>query len=184
MNYIEAPYPYDLDHRLETSIFLGGGITNCKNWQSDILNQLNRLTCKYTVFNPRREDWSMTQDGDESVKQIAWEFKYIHSVDIVIFYFSEETLCPITLFELGSAMGRNEHKTSPQQILVYCEENYGQKFDVQVQIDQFNDRYFQNHVDKRESFLKNYTDYNSFVNALLDVIETTRGRKEKNNGNV
>jgi len=51
----------------------------------------------------------------------------LKSADIIIFWFSGATLCPITLFELGAALERN------QKIIVGIEPNYKRKIDVEVQ---------------------------------------------------
>jgi hypothetical protein len=50
-----------------------------------------------------------------------------------VFYFAQETLCPITLFELGAALERNIYVTIKQDIIVYCEPEYSRKFDVELQ---------------------------------------------------
>lgn len=80
------------------TLFLGGGITGCPDWQSSIKNQLSKY---FTVFNPRREGWNIYAYADESIKQIHWEHKHLQQSEIILFWFPKETLCPITLFELG-----------------------------------------------------------------------------------
>lgn len=99
--YIEAP-----DHKsgwtsFHTSIFLAGSITGAVNWQeraADVLTDKG-----YIVYNPRRENFDVT-DAKIEREQITWEFNYLRSADTVIFYFSHETVAPITLFELGRAL--------------------------------------------------------------------------------
>lgn len=140
MNYVEAPYNYYLNTARETSVFLGGGITNCKDWQKELVSKhLSHLVCPFTtVFNPRRKTFDMN-DPNESEIQIVWEHKYLRLSDVLVFYFSEETVCPITLFELGAALERNLHAESPQQIVVYCEPKYVRNSDVAIQTKLIND---------------------------------------------
>ena len=37
MRYIECPEVYNKNEETETSIYLAGGITNCPDWQQEIL---------------------------------------------------------------------------------------------------------------------------------------------------
>jgi hypothetical protein len=139
MNYVEAPDNYDLNTVRETSVFLGGGITNCKDWQKELISKhLSHLVCPFTVFNPRRKTFDINNPKESQI-QIVWEHKYLRLSDVLVFYFSEETVCPITLFELGAALERNLHTESPQQIIVYCEPNYIRKSDVDIQTQLIND---------------------------------------------
>ena len=42
MKVITAPTEYKLQDG-EMSVFLAGGITNCPNWQNDIINRLDKF---------------------------------------------------------------------------------------------------------------------------------------------
>lgn len=129
MIYVEAPnYEHDNNKDLP-KLFLGGGITNCKDWQSDIVEELQDIDC--IIYNPRRKTFDIS-DPLQSEIQIRWEHKYLNESDIVIFYFSSETLCPITLFELGARLAHNTYLDN-QSIYIYCEPSYGRKFDVAFQ---------------------------------------------------
>jgi hypothetical protein len=97
-----------------------------------------------------------------------------------VFYFAQETLCPITLFELGAALERNIYTTFKQDIIVYCEPEYSRKFDVELQIklamknarelnketneDDINDDYF-------VSFHDNYDDFVDELKAIVDIAQ-------------
>jgi hypothetical protein len=83
------------------------------------------------VYNPRRASFDIN-DPKQSEIQIRWEHKYLNLANIVIFYFSSETMCPITLFELGSRLMSNTYNTH-QSIYIYCEPEYQRKFDVEFQ---------------------------------------------------
>jgi hypothetical protein len=86
-----------------------------------------------TIYNPRRNNFDIN-NPKVSEEQIKWEHKYLHESNILVFYFAQETLCPITLFELGAALERNIYTTFKQDIIVYCEPEYSRKFDVELQI--------------------------------------------------
>ena len=123
MKYVEAPEEYTGPNR---SMFLAGGISNCPNWQREIALKLNDTDL--TVYNPRRDNFPM---GDlvEGKKQIRWEWKYLQEADYISFWFPKETLCPITLFELGS------WSMSDKKIFVGCHLDYARRFDVEEQLE-------------------------------------------------
>jgi hypothetical protein len=129
MKYIEAPNKHKGKSGIPT-LFLGGGISNCKDWQSKLVEKLSDYNV--TIYNPRRKDFDIN-NPKVSEEQIKWEHKYLHESNILVFYFAQETLCPITLFELGAALERNIHALNKQDILVYCEPEYSRKFDVELQ---------------------------------------------------
>lgn len=109
------------------SIFLAGGITNCPDWQRDAINMYAALEGDQPlqIVNPRREDFNV-EDPSMSVDQISWEYNWLRVAHIIIFWFPEETLCPITLFELGAHLKDN--------IVVGCHPNYLRRFDVVEQL--------------------------------------------------
>lgn len=124
MLHIQAPAPLS-EHSGNFDLFLAGGISNCPNWQNIVLKKLSHT--KLTVVNPRR-DGEFTEDIADA--QIRWEYVALRSVDTVLFWFPSETLCPITLFELGVFSQRSDTK-----IFVGTDPNYGRRFDVQVQME-------------------------------------------------
>lgn len=60
-------------------------------------------------FNPRRDDWDASwkqEIGNQQFKdQVFWELQRIDEADHVFFNFEENTKSPITLLELGYAIG-------------------------------------------------------------------------------
>ncbi len=103
------------------SLFIAGGITGVKNWQLDLLNLLKELDI--IVYNPRREF------APENVEeQIFWEYSALRIADSISFWFSNETVQPITLFELGRWAGT--HK--PMFVGVHPE--YARRKDVEIQL--------------------------------------------------
>src|SRR6478736_102537 len=92
MGVIEAPNP----HPRRSDVFLGGGISGCPDWQSSVIYLLTDTPG--VLLNPRRKG-EFTEDI--AGEQIEWEYKALRTADTVFFWFPQETLCPITLFELG-----------------------------------------------------------------------------------
>ncbi len=124
MIYLEAPNPIKEEDKTKTKVFLGGGITDCPNWQKEATEMLEDKDI--VIFNPRREDFDVNNHDIEN-EQINWEFNYLRKSDIIIFWFPEETLCPITLFELGAHLQRDV------KILIGTHKNYGRRSDVIIQ---------------------------------------------------
>lgn len=121
MKLIEAPNPYPTN----ADLFLGGGITNCPDWQADVVKMLEETDL--TILNPRR---SAAFTGDIADEQIRWEYEALRAVKTVLFWFPKETLCPITLFELGVFSQRKDTR-----LIVGTHPEYARRFDVQVQME-------------------------------------------------
>lgn len=86
------------------TVFLAGGITNCPDWQKEMIEKLKNDNV--ILFNPRRGERFDANDHAAHVFQVNWEFRHLHEAEVVSFWFPKETLCPITLFELGAACER------------------------------------------------------------------------------
>jgi hypothetical protein len=129
MNYVEAPArpPFV---ELPT-VFLAGGITGVRDWQTDMARLLADFD-KGTLFNPRRANYS---DSEEVAReQITWEFFALWQAPIITFWFSKETLCPITLFELGVHLARSRlAKNNPPKICIGIEPGYTRELDIRTQ---------------------------------------------------
>lgn len=128
MIYVECPEEYELQDFWNydavdyiPSVFLAGGISNCWDWQQELKQLLKNE--KLVVINPRRKNFDLA----DSRAQIQWEFNYLQSVDIISFWFTD-TLCPITLFELGAAL-HNLHA----EVVVGCHPDYKRREDVIIQ---------------------------------------------------
>jgi hypothetical protein len=121
MKCIECPRVFEGD---EKSLFLAGGITNCPDWQAELIGMLKNENL--VLLNPRRKHLDSNQKNTEE-EQITWEFEHLKKATAVSFWFTEETLCPITLYELG--------KQSAQQkpIFIGIHPNYARKSDVEFQ---------------------------------------------------
>lgn len=111
MKVITAPEYYELKDG-EISVFLAGGITNCPEWQDEVIKELEKIfhntsiNDKIVVFNPRRKNFPINKP-EESTKQIEWEFNALLECDIFSMYFSSgESDQPICLYELGRNLTR------------------------------------------------------------------------------
>lgn len=121
MHIIEAPY---LSPILPADLFLAGGISNCPDWQKEAISLL--VNVEGTAFNPRRSS-PFTEDIAE--EQIKWEYTALRNSKALIFWFPAETLCPITLFELGVF---SQRKDIP--VFVGTHPDYQRRFDVIKQL--------------------------------------------------
>lgn len=123
MHYLEAPeeLEYPLDH---TSVFLAGGITNCPNWQQQMVDLLRDTDL--ILLNPRRVNFPI---GDPSAakEQIAWEHNHLRKATTILFWFPCETLCPIVLYELGA------WSMTEKLIFVGVHPEYSRRQDVEIQ---------------------------------------------------
>jgi hypothetical protein len=123
--YIEAPTEGDPDAVL--SIFLAGSITGAEDWQAEISEKLlQKMPKGLQVYNPRRADFDVT-DPTASQKQIEWEHRHLRMADVILFWFSDATLGPITLYELGA------WSMTDTPLAVACHPEYKRLEDVVIQ---------------------------------------------------
>jgi len=120
MLYIEAPNYVDTDKQ---SLFLAGGIFNCPPWQNEILPKLETLDI--AVFNPRRNVFPT--EKNVAMEQTMWEHTYLRKASVISFWFCKETLCPITLYELGAWTMTNK------PLIVGVDPKYQRRTDVKIQ---------------------------------------------------
>jgi hypothetical protein len=115
---------------VEMKIFLAGGISNCPDWQSDMIKKFKESKHEkfLTLFNPRRSHINL-KDETISQQQIKWEYEYLNKSDIILFWFPKESVCPISLFELGRWTGKQE-----KIVLVGVHPDYSRKIDIVEQM--------------------------------------------------
>lgn len=121
-------------NKFNFSIFCAGGISNCTDWQSKYIELLN--SSDVLIVNPRRINFNIL-NTELAKEQITWEKVGLLSCLCTSFWFCAETLCPITLFELGNQLSRkiiNKLKITDKPIFVGCDPLYQRKFDVEVQV--------------------------------------------------
>ncbi len=121
MKYIECPADSSGNGK---SLFIAGGITGCSDWQAKFVKLLNK--CDIALLNPRRKNFSMMLNLEE--EQITWEFEHLKKATVVSFWFPNETLCPIALYELGRESAGN------RPIFIGIDPNYKRRKDVEIQI--------------------------------------------------
>jgi hypothetical protein len=124
---IEAPNEtYSLQNNRNQKLFIAGGITNCPEWQLDLIDRLMPVV-DLTIFNPRRKNFQSNNPAIEE-EQIVWEYNKLREANLISFWFSAGSLNPITLYELGK-----HGNSSKKQIFVGCDKNYERKYDVMIQ---------------------------------------------------
>lgn len=107
------------------ALFLAGGIVGCPDWQQEMVELLSDTDL--TLLNPRRVDFPI-HNSNVAYEQIVWEYKYLRKADIIQFWFAEETLQPIVLYELGIWAASNK------PIFVGIHPEYRRRQDVEIQI--------------------------------------------------
>lgn len=116
------------------SVFLAGGITNCKDWQNDVIRALEHQ--KVTIFNPRRETFDIT-DQNVTYEQIRWEYERLEQMDIFSMYFcSGISDQPICMYELGRNILRMQNRFPwdwENRIIIGIEDGYSRAKDVIIQ---------------------------------------------------
>lgn len=129
MKYIEAPEKH---YTGEISIFLAGGITNCPDWQKEMVELLKDLDI--VIFNPRRENFPIGEKT-AAYEQIEWEFEFLDRVDMILFWFSRGSLNPIVLFEYGKWLMNTRTKGLGiyKPIFVGIDPEYERRADVEIQ---------------------------------------------------
>jgi Nucleoside 2-deoxyribosyltransferase like len=119
---IEAPTEFH-----KPAIFLAGTISGAHDWQSRFIRVLETYKVDMIALNPRRESFDLS-DASMTDRQIHWEYRHLRRADLILFYFSHETMAPITLLELGA----HTH-SSGKPIFVGVHPDYARSRDVEVQ---------------------------------------------------
>ena len=141
MKIITAPEIYKNDSNI--ACFLAGGITNCPNWQDEVIKNIKEysssenIDLKYLdIYNPRRANFPI-DNPNAAQEQIEWEFKYLEKCDIFSMYFcNAPSDQPICMYELGRNISeiRNEYMgTWGHRIIVSVEKGYKREQDVLIQ---------------------------------------------------
>jgi hypothetical protein len=137
------------------SIFLAGSISNAVDWQQIAAD---KLTPHFDVFNPRRYDFNVL-DSTMEEEQIKWEFEHLVAAKQVIFWFSNETLAPISLYGLG-LFGYKAH-------FIGIHPEFKRKRDVEIQ------------TKLRNPDAKIFYDLNEMLDAVIASKDVLPGNKLK-----
>ena len=116
------------------TVFLGGGITNCPDWQKEVCEFLEEDNI--TLLNPRREEFDIN-DKTATHQQIDWEFKRLERCDVFTMFFCKgDSLQPICMYELGRNIVRMQNRfptTWNRRIIITIEPGYKRADDVFLQ---------------------------------------------------
>lgn len=114
------------------SVFLAGGISDCPNWQKEVIKELKNLPC--IVLNPRREDFPI-DDPKAAEEQITWEFRALHHANVFSMWFcAGPSDQPICMYELGRNLALRQYKHNfMEKIAIGVEPGYKREKDVYIQ---------------------------------------------------
>jgi len=127
-SYIECPEEYEGKRPI---VFMAGGISGCSDWQTTVKHLIHKQCPGLVPLNPRRLNFDVHQKNVHH-EQIQWEFDALRKSAVIIFWFPKETLCPITLYELGTWSVL--HKTHGSDIIVGTDPKYARAMDVKTQL--------------------------------------------------
>ena len=127
----------------EVKCFLGGGITNCPEWQNEVASNFAKYNAKFpgeldrlVVFNPRRENFPI-DDPNAAQQQISWEFNWLQKMDVFSMLFSSgESDQPICMYELGRNLQRMAMRFPTdfaERVVISCDPSYKRAQDVKIQ---------------------------------------------------
>lgn len=127
---VENYYPT----RTDILCFLAGGITQCADWQKEVIKELEKYDApNLVVFNPRRENFPIW-NPNASQEQIEWEFHWLEQMDIFSMYFSAgESVQPICMYELGRNLALMANRGITHQCVISVEKGYKREQDVVIQ---------------------------------------------------
>ena len=141
MKVITAPEEYDCKDK-DVICFLAGGITNCSDWQQEVIKELKNMENggaymdNLVIINPRRESFPI-DDPNAAEEQIEWEFKWLQRANIFSMYFcTGESDQPICMYELGRNIVMMQWKfdaTWKNRIVISIEDGYKRQQDVNIQ---------------------------------------------------
>ncbi len=121
MRYIECPDTYPGPER---TLFMAGGITGCPDWQLELAALL--ADTEWALLNPRRRNFPQ-HDPAAVEAQIKWEHAHLRAASAILFWFPSETLCPITLYELGT------WSMTDKPLFLGIHPAYPRRLDVEIQ---------------------------------------------------
>ena len=125
---IEAPNEiYSIENFNNISLFLAGSITDCPDWQSEVIHEIKDIE-NLSVYNPRRKNFPIN-DPNAAEKQITWEYLHLSTADIISFWFDKNSLGPICLYELGF----HANSKDDINIIIGIDPEYKRRQDVEIQ---------------------------------------------------
>lgn len=125
MRHIQCPERYYYGNMRDKAVFVAGGITDCPNWQKEMIARFKDVP-DIVLLNPRRVGFDARTAGIEN-EQIEWEHWHLKNADAIMFWFPFQTLCPITLFELGKCLAQE------RKVFIATHPAYQRRTDVIIQ---------------------------------------------------
>lgn len=174
MIYIEAPNEYEYKNKSfpyeewKQSLFLAGGITNCPNWQKELVKLLENT--ELIIFNPRRENFPI-EEPNAAYEQIKWEYNKFQVCKQISFWFSTGSLNPIVLFEYGRwSYVAIKYWQYLIKIFVGIDPEYKRKQDVEIQTKL---------LDPFEKSIKIVYNLEEMAQQIIDFNKKKKGKKHK-----
>lgn len=139
MQVITAPEQIGFDSLRFKSVFLAGGITNCPEWQDELITHLDNLIGQFdvVVINPRRKNFPIG-DKRAGLEQIEWEFEMLKHASVFSMWFSNaDSDQPICMYELGRHLSLRKLMSldlSVDGFVLGVEEGYRRELDVYAQV--------------------------------------------------
>jgi len=150
---IEAPNEiYSIENSNNVHMFLAGGITNCPDWQKEVLEKL-KIIDHLTIYSPRRANFPIG-DPNAAEEQITWEYEHLMTADILFFWYSRGSLNPIVMLEYGKYALATE-----RPVIIGVDPEYERKQDVEIQ------------TKLARPQLPIYDSLDDMVNAVFDAFE-------------
>ena len=124
--------PESIDSIFESRCcFLAGGITNCKEWQKDVIELLSKYDG--ILFNPRRNNFPINDQGAART-QILWEFNALERADVFSMWFSNAPSDqPICFYELGRHLALRKAFGELNSVVIGVEPGFKRTQDVLIQ---------------------------------------------------
>ena len=149
MQVFEAIESYDHNPGA-ISLFLAGGISQCDDWQSEVIKVLKDIEAttmpalkNLVIFNPRRSTFDIT-NKNETVNQIHWEFNCLEHADLFTMFFANSpSPQPICFYELGRNLVRMQQRFPEDfdtRILIGVQNGFSRADDVFIQSDLASDK--------------------------------------------
>ncbi len=129
---VKPPHECELDIDDDAHVFLAGSIEmgTARDWQRDVVRRYANFE-RVVFFNPRRDDWdsswAQTVDNPKFLEQVNWELEHILDVNVVFFYFDPETKAPVSMMELGFALGVDD-----TEFVIVCPPGFWRRGNIEI----------------------------------------------------
>ena len=112
------------------TLFLGGGIQDCYNWQTDVIDAFRNTNI--VLLNPRQNEYDTT-DQTLKLRQVSWEIKHFNLAGAIMFWFPQNCLCRTTNAEYGKWVLSGLAFNRGKKVFVGVHPNYIGAVDIRLQ---------------------------------------------------